>query len=480
LIGVKMTIGKKIYLSFAGALGIGIVTAAVGFTTMGDLGQTIEKLVHDNARRQFLAGQMEFGVTNLLAIERGVEVRAFTKDTAATEGLNREFADAHVELMKNIQEFRPLIATEQGRKAIEDLTGAAESLVAFHQEVYKLAVSGNADAAATVAKEKMAPIVQHAGQVAHGLLVLQSDLMVKVTDATAAEVTGDRRLMITMAVLLLLVGTVIIVVVRRINADLQRTAEELGESATQVASAAGQVASTSQSVAQGASEQAASLEETSSASEEIRAMSRESVAKTESAAGLVNHSQRTFGETNGKLEQMIVAMDGINSSSSKISKIIKVIDEIAFQTNILALNAAVEAARAGEAGMGFAVVADEVRNLAQRCAQAAGDTSSLIEESIAKSSDGKVKVDEVAAAIRRVADEAGQVKTLVEEVNAGSQAQTRGVEQVAQAVAQMEQLTQSSAASAEEGAAAAEELTAQSQAMKSVVDRLASMVGVGA
>ncbi|MDR3698778.1 MAG: methyl-accepting chemotaxis protein [Candidatus Sulfopaludibacter sp.] len=475
-----MTIGKKIYLSFAGALGIGILTAAVGFSTIGQLGQTVDKLVHSNARKQFLAGQMELAVTNVLAIERGVEVRAFTKDAGAIEELNREFTDNYAGLMRNIQEFRQLITTEQGRKLIEELAGTSESMVALHQEVYKLAASGNAEAAAAVAKEKMVPIVQHAGQTAHSLLDQQSDLMAKVIEATAADVTSDRRLMVTMAVLLLLVGAVIVAVVRRINTDLQQTAEELGESAAQVASAAGQVASTSQSVAQGASQQAASLQETSSASEEIRAMSRESLLKTESAAGLVNRSQQTFGETNGKLEQMIVAMDGISSSSSKISKIIKVIDEIAFQTNILALNAAVEAARAGEAGMGFAVVADEVRNLAQRCAQAAGDTSSLIEESIAKSSDGKVKVDEVASAIRRVTGESGQIKTLVEEVSAGSQAQTRGVEQVAQAVSQMEQVTQSSAASAEEGAAAAEELTAQSQAMKSVVDRLASMVGVGA
>src|SRR5262249_43417277 len=149
-----------------------------------------------------------------------------------------------------------------------------------------------------------------------------------------------------------------------------------------------------------------------------------------SAANLVTHSQMQFEQTNRALDSMVTAMAEINTQSDKISKIIKVIDEIAFQTNILALNAAVEAARAGEAGTGFAVVADEVRNLAQRCAQAARDTAALIEESIAKSNDGKVRMDEVTASIKLVTDEAAKVKMLVDEVNLGSGEQTRGIEQI--------------------------------------------------
>jgi methyl-accepting chemotaxis protein/methyl-accepting chemotaxis protein-1 (serine sensor receptor) len=144
--------------------------------------------------------------------------------------------------------------------------------------------------------------------------------------------------------------------------------------------------------------------------------------------------------------------------------------------NQILLNAAVEAARAGEAGMGFAVVADEVRNLAQRSAQAAKDTASLIEESITKSSGGKVLVDQVAAAMRSVIEVAGKVKTLVDEVNLGSQEQVRGIEQVGKAIVQMEHVTQTTAASAEESAAAAEELTAQSEALREIVGELTAMV----
>ena len=170
-------------------------------------------------------------------------------------------------------------------------------------------------------------------------------------------------------------------------------------------------------------------------------------------------------------------MDEINASSQKISKIIQLIDEISFQTNILALNAAVEAARAGEAGMGFAVVADEVRNLAQRCAQSAKDTSSLIEDSIAKSGEGRNKVNHVAGAIRTITDETLKVKALVDEVRAGSHEQARGIEQISMAIVQMERVTQTTAAAAEESAAAALELNTQAGGLQQVVKRLTAMVG---
>jgi methyl-accepting chemotaxis protein len=181
-------------------------------------------------------------------------------------------------------------------------------------------------------------------------------------------------------------------------------------------------------------------------------------------------------QTGYALEEMEASMRETHTQSDKISRIIKVIDEIAFQTNILALNAAVEAARAGEAGMGFAVVADEVRNLAQRCARAAKDTASLIEESISRSHDAKAKVDQVAAAIRAMTGESAKVKTLVDEVNSGSQEQACGIQQIGKAMAEMEQITQANAANAEKSAATAQELTAQSVTLKHVVDRLAAMV----
>ena len=279
---------------------------------------------------------------------------------------------------------------------------------------------------------------------------------------------------------LALASVIVTMTIRRhITGPILRAVREISESAGKVASAAGQISTSSQSLAQGSSEQAASIEETSASSEEINSMARGNTENARAAADLVSGSQQKCAKTNQSLDQMVVAMGEIKTHSDKISKIIKVIDEIAFQTNILALNAAVEAARAGEAGMGFAVVAEEVRNLAQRCAQAARDTSGLIEESIAKARDGQAKVDQVAADIRGITGEVVSVKALVEEVSHGSQEQTRGIEQVAKAITQMQQVTQQTAANAEEAAAAAEELNAQSETLNEIVERLDAIVGGG-
>jgi methyl-accepting chemotaxis protein/methyl-accepting chemotaxis protein-1 (serine sensor receptor) len=205
-------------------------------------------------------------------------------------------------------------------------------------------------------------------------------------------------------------------------------------------------------------------------------MTRKNAENAQTTARLTSEVDNRVGEANRSLKEMITSMKDINTASDKISRIIKVIDEIAFQTNILALNAAVEAARAGEAGLGFAVVADEVRNLAQRSAQAARDTAAMIEESIAKSNEGSTKLNEVTGAISEITDRVAKVKTLSDEVNLGSQEQARGMEQISQAITQMEQVTQRTAANAEESASASEQLSAQAAAMRAVLRRLRAMV----
>jgi methyl-accepting chemotaxis protein/methyl-accepting chemotaxis protein-1 (serine sensor receptor) len=297
--------------------------------------------------------------------------------------------------------------------------------------------------------------------------------------------TGSASLRLGNSVIIALLAVVIgfgsgilaaFILVRSLNKQLRAVTAELANGAAQVASAASQVASSSEALAQGASEQAASLEETSASTEEINTMASRNADSSKAIANLMVSTTHRIGEGNRKLEEMVASMQHINTSSEKISKIIKTIDEIAFQTNILALNAAVEAARAGESGMGFAVVADEVRNLAQRCSQAAKDTAGLIEESISSSHEGSTKLAEVTKAIGAITEEVSKVSELVEEVSLGSQEQSKGLDQIAKGISQMEQVTQKTASAAEESASAGEELNAQSQTLHGIVQQLAALV----
>jgi methyl-accepting chemotaxis protein len=204
-------------------------------------------------------------------------------------------------------------------------------------------------------------------------------------------------------------------------------------------------------------------------------MTRSNTESSRLASEAMNAVDRQVEAGNHTLEGMLLAMAEIQGSSHKISKIIKSIDEIAFQTNVLALNAAVEAARAGQSGVGFAVVADEVRNLARRSAEAAKETAALIEESVGKAAEGNSEAEHMAQTIRAIAESAGRAKSLVDAVHRGSQEQARGIEQIAQVIVQMDRVTQQSAAGAEESAASSQQLAAQAAGLKEVAAGLLSL-----
>ncbi len=237
------------------------------------------------------------------------------------------------------------------------------------------------------------------------------------------------------------------------------------------------MAASSQSLAEGSSEQASSIEETSATLEEIASMTKKNADNANQADSLMKDANQIVGEANSAMTELTGAMSDISNASEETSKIVKTIDEIAFQTNLLALNAAVEAARAGEAGTGFAVVADEVRNLAMRAAEAAKNTSQLIEGTVAKIRVGSELVERSNNAFSKVRESTSKVAQLVGEISAASHEQAEGVEQVNLAVAAMDNVVQKNAANAEESASASEEMSAQTEEMDAVVEGLVELVG---
>jgi methyl-accepting chemotaxis protein len=298
------------------------------------------------------------------------------------------------------------------------------------------------------------------------------------TDEFLAAAHSIRNFIVIIGIILLvLTVTGVMFFSRSITLPIGSAVEQMSEAANQVAAASGQVSAASQSLAEGSSEQASAIEETSSSLEEMSSMTKRNADNAAQADSLMKQANQVIQKANEGMKSLTRSMSEITAASEETSKIIKTIDEIAFQTNLLALNAAVEAARAGEAGAGFAVVAEEVRNLAIRAADAAKNTSGLIEGTVRTIKEGSALVVNTNDAFTEVSTSASKVGELVGEIAAASREQSQGIDQINKAVSEMDKVTQSTAATAEESASASEEMNAQAEQMKQISCTLVNIIG---
>jgi methyl-accepting chemotaxis protein len=470
------TIGKRLTAGFATVLVVVIAMGAFGIYKVNDIKIDSRRLVNDSLPGTAASGRIAILVKDNYA-HTLKEILA--QSPAAEKAIEADMATTKAAILTLLTDYEKTITQPDDRTMFEAVAPARAKFLDVRDNVIMPLIRENKRPEALVVFNRdLEPVYREYLAKVDAVF----DWNIKAGEGVGADIERHTNTTVTglaiAGLLALLTGTAIgVVIVRSTNSVLRATAADLRDGASQVVSAAGQVSTSAQSLSQGATEQAASLEETSASMEEMASMTRKNAENATQAAALVTSVTKQVTDSNAALSQMVGSMAAIKESSNKVAKIIKTIDEIAFQTNILALNAAVEAARAGEAGMGFAVVADEVRNLAQRSAQAAKDTAGLIEESIARSQEGATNVEEVAKAISSITGSVASVKGIVDEVREASQQQTQGIDQVAQAIAQMEKVTQTTAATAEESAAASEELNAQAETSVSVVGRLEELVG---
>jgi methyl-accepting chemotaxis protein len=475
----SLSISRRLFI-WMGALALLLmVSGGVSIWAGSEMKRELDLTAREIARDLDLARQIERDAVVLDAEQRRLVLSGLGGDRDGMARAQQTMQSTREASSACLRELASRGSATDRKGRLEQIANTLATWDASNTQVSQLITSGDASGAWDVTRKTSGPLLEKVREATRDLVEQQEAAFTESLQIGEANFHVMRLLLIGLFALSIPVSVAAAYVVRRITRTLRAVTVDLGNGAQQVASAAAQVAGASQALSQGAGDQAASLEETSAAMVEMTSMARRNAESSHNVSEMTTEATALIATANGALGEMVTSMSAIKTSSDKVAKIIKTIDEIAFQTNILALNAAVEAARAGEAGMGFAVVADEVRNLAQRSAQAAKDTATLIEESIARAGEGQQRVKQVSKSVSAISDSASRIKALVDDVSSASREQIRGIEQVTQAVTQMERVTQSTASSAEENAAVGEELSAQAASAMAAVRRLSRLIEGG-
>jgi methyl-accepting chemotaxis protein/methyl-accepting chemotaxis protein-1 (serine sensor receptor) len=473
----NLTLQQKLLGSSSILAVVALVGALTSAWMINTLNASVDHAVNGTARTMDALSKFVKPLDSLRTLSRGAVVYAFLQKPEIVDQQITKIMAGESETREALARVQGLLKTPDERAAFEQVAGILDQWLTITNQTMDMCRAGKPEEAANNSQKSLREFAAVFDKAQTDLLeVERRDLQASATQS--AVLHGWSRWLAGLSIVLTLAATAIaFFFTRRVSGQLRQAIHKIAAGAGKVHSAASQIASASQSLAGAASELAAGIEETSASAQEMAGVSGHSSEQSSEASSLVSDVGVALRDGNRSVNAMVASMDEIGASNNKVSKIIRVIDEIAFQTNILALNAAVEAARAGEAGLGFAVVADEVRTLAQRSAQAAKDTEVLIEETLSKSKTGRECVDQVAVVFHQISSKSETLGTLIGAVRTGNEQQAQGLAQISRAVSQMSQGTQTAAASAEESAASSSEMTAQAGSLREISTLLKKTVG---
>jgi methyl-accepting chemotaxis protein len=472
----NLRLGTKLLGAFGIVAAVALVVGAIGATQGHLLGESGEKIYNENIGLMTDVAQLN---QDFLDMRVAVVYALFNKFTLGNDisGVVDDLKKRDEAGLALVGKVDKALTDPDQRKLYDGFKAELGAYLGLRDKLIQAAIAGNQAEAVSILTE-----AKESGTKATLALekMISANADLAKADADEMMTIADRAdWLIGIVTILAFLGAGVFgyFLSRSITKPLNRVIVGLSDGADQIASASNQVSSASQHLAESTSESAASLEETSSSLEELASMTKQNADNADQTKAMMEEAKVIVGRVNQNMDQMVHAIAEITKTSEETSKIIKTIDEIAFQTNLLALNAAVEAARAGEAGAGFAVVADEVRNLAMRAAEAAKNTSSLIEGTIKAVQRGNELTLQTQEAFQENVVIAGKVAQLVDEIASASQEQAHGISQINIAVTEMDKVTQQTAANAEESASASEELNAQAEQMKVYVEDLELVIG---